>query len=316
MLKLAARKIATLSLSLLGSSLVIFTVCQALPGDVARVILGDGASDAALAQVRAEYGLDQPWLVRYVRWLSELIDGSFGISYFTHDTVSSLIAPRLAVTLPLACGGIILALIIAIPIGIIAARYRRSNIGFATTFSSQLGMAVPAFWAALLLILLFSINLKWLPANGYVAFSENPIAWLSHLALPIVSLALVQSAVLVRYIRLAMIDVFNQDYYRTARSVGWRPWPAIWRHGLRNIALNLGTVIGMQFAAVLVGAIVLESVFALPGLGSLLLDAVARHDLMVLQGTVMFLAATILVINTLIDLSYFLIDPRIRGGRA
>ncbi len=310
------RRLAIFAVSLLGASLLVFAVCSALPGQVAEVMLGDGATQAQIDALTAELGLNRPWTVRYFQWAGGMLHGDFGHSYFTRQSVTDLMAPRVAVTLWLVIFALLLAIAVALPVGMLAAMKRRSWQGFVASAASQLGMAVPAFWAAIVLVLVFAVGLRWLPANGYVPLAVSPLEWASHLVLPVVSLAIVQSAVLVRYVRSAFIEVLSEDYYRTARAVGWRPFPALLRHGLRNAALSLVTVVGLQLSAVLVGAIVIEQVFALPGLGSQLLTAVSQRDLMIVQGVVMFLAASVLLINFLVDLSYAWIDPRLRTERA
>lgn len=310
------RRLGIFLLSLLAASVLIFLVCSALPGDAAEVLLGEGATPDQLTALRAKWGLDRPLVVRYAEWLGGLLHGDLGVSYFTGFPVSSLLAPRIAVTLWLVVFALVLAVVLAVPAGMVAAMRRRDWIGFTASALAQVGMAIPAFWAAIVLVIVFAVLLRWLPANGYVPLTSDPAGWASHLVLPVVSLALVQSAVLVRYVRSAFIEVLGEDYYRTARAIGWTPLRGLLRHGLRNAALSLVTVLGLQLAAVLVGAIVIESVFALPGLGSQLLTSVQQRDLMVVQGTVMFLSASVLVINTLVDLSYAWIDPRLRtaGG--
>ncbi len=308
------RRLGIFALSLLGASLLVFAVCAALPGEVAAIILGEGATPEQITKLTAQLGLDRPWLVRYADWVGGMLHGDFGTSYFTGQNVLQLMSPRIAVTLWLVLFSLVLSVVIAVPVGMLAAMKRRSWIGFVTSGAAQLGMAIPAFWAAIGLVLLFAVHLRWLPANGYVPLTTNPAGWAAHLVLPVVSLAIVQASVLVRYVRSAFIDVLSEDYYRTARAVGWRPFPALLRHGLRNAALSLVTIVGLQLASVLVGAIVIESVFALPGLGSQLLDAVSQRDLSIVQGVVMFLAAAVLLINFLVDLSYAWIDPRLRAG--
>lgn len=308
------RRLGIFALSLLGASLLVFAVCAALPGEVAAIILGEGATPEQITKLTAQLGLDRPWLVRYADWVGGMLHGDFGTSYFTGQNVLQLMSPRIAVTLWLVLFSLVLSVVIAVPVGMLAAMKRRSWIGFVTSGAAQLGMAIPAFWAAIGLVLLFAVHLRWLPANGYVPLTTNPAGWAAHLVLPVVSLAIVQASVLVRYVRSAFIEVLSEDYYRTARAVGWRPFPALLRHGLRNAALSLVTIVGLQLASVLVGAIVIESVFALPGLGSQLLDAVSQRDLSIVQGVVMFLAAAVLLINFLVDLSYAWIDPRLRAG--
>ncbi len=307
------RRLAIFAVSLLGASLLIFAVCAALPGEVAEIILGEGASQAQIDALTVELGLDRPWTVRYLEWVGGMLHGDLGQSVFTKQGVLELMAPRIAVTWWLVIFALLLSILIAVPVGMLAAMKRRSWQGFAASTLAQLGMAIPAFWAAIVLVLIFAVGLRWLPANGYIPLTVNPVGWASHLVLPVTSLAIVQSAVLVRYVRSAFIEVLSEDYYRTARAVGWRPFPALLRHGLRNAALSLVTVVGLQLSAVLVGAIVIEQVFALPGLGSQLLSAVSQRDLMVVQGVVMFLAASVLLINFLVDLSYAWIDPRLRA---
>ena len=311
------RRLGIFAISLLGASMLVFAVCSALPGQVAEIILGEGATQAQVAALTAELGLDRPWTVRYLEWVTGMLRGDFGQSYFTGQSVVELMAPRIAVTWWLVIFALLLSIAVAVPVGMLAAMKRRSWQGFAASAAAQLGMAIPAFWAGILLVLVFAVWLRWLPANGYVPLTTNPTSWAEHLVLPVVALAIVQSAVLVRYVRSAFIEVLNEDYYRTARAVGWRPFPALLRHGLRNAALSLVTVVGLQLSAVLVGAIVIEQVFALPGLGSQLLSAVSQRDLMIVQAVVMFLAASVLLINFLVDLSYAWIDPRLRaeGGR-
>ena len=310
------RRLAIFAVSLLGASLLVFGICSALPGKVAEVILGEGATQAQIDALTAQLGLDRPWTVRYLEWVAGMLHGDFGRSYFTGQDVVSLMAPRIAVTWWLVGFALLLSIAIAVPVGMLAAMKRHSWEGFTASALTQLGMAIPAFWAAIVLVLIFAVGLHWLPANGYIPLQVDPVSWASHLVLPVVSLAIVQSAVLVRYVRSAFIEVLSEDYYRTARAVGWRPFPALLRHGLRNAALSLVIVVGLQLSAVLVGAIVIEQVFALPGLGSQLLSAVSQRDLMIVQGIVMFLAASVLLINFLVDLSYAWIDPRLRAEGA
>jgi peptide/nickel transport system permease protein len=312
-LAFVGRRLAIFAISLLGASVLVFAVCSALPGEVAAIILGEGATQAQIDALSAPLGLDRPAVVRYFDWVGGMLHGDFGTSYFTGQSVVQLMAPRIAVTLWLVLFALLLSVVIAVPVGMLAAMKRRSWVGFAASAAAQLGMAIPAFWAAIALVLVFAVGLRWLPANGYVAITTSVGSWAAHLVLPVVSLAIVQAAVLVRYVRSAFIEVLSEDYYRTARAVGWRPFPALLRHGLRNAALSLVTVVGLQLASVLVGAIVIESVFALPGLGSALLYAVSQRDLMIVQSVVMFLAAAVLLINFLVDLSYAWIDPRLRA---
>lgn len=310
------RRLGVFVVSLLGASLLIFLVTHALPGDVAQVLLGTDATPEALAQLRAQLGLDRPLPVQYLEWIGGMLTGDFGHSHLNGQSVLALLAPRIAVTMWLVLFGLVGSLLIALPAGMVAALKRRSWPGFTISAAAQVGMAIPVFWGGILLVLVFSVWLRWLPANGYVPLLKNPGQWASHLVLPAITLAAVQAAVLIRYVRSAFLEVLDEDYYRTARSIGWTPMRALLRHGVRNAAISLVTVLGLQLSSVLVGAIVVESVFTLPGLGSLLLMSVDRRDLVVVQGTVMFLVLAVLLISALVDFSYLLIDPRQSSRRA
>jgi peptide/nickel transport system permease protein len=309
-----AIRFAILLASLVVSSLVVFTICQALPGDVAQQMLGQQATPEAIEALRERLGLNRPFMVRYVEWVGGLAVGDFGVSPLTGASVDSLIAPRLAVTGWLVGLALLLTPFLSIPLGLVAAVWRRHWQGFVATGLSQIGMAIPSFWAGIMLISLFAVRWGWLPSGGYVPLSEDPAGWASHLVLPVVALALVQASVLARYVRSAFVDVLNEDYYRTARAIGWRRIPALLRHGMRNVGLSIVTVMGLQLATTVVGAIIVESVFTLPGLGSLLLTAVGQRDLQVVQGTVMLLVVAVLVINAVVDVSYRILDPRLRTG--
>jgi peptide/nickel transport system permease protein len=310
-----AKRFGVFALSLVGASLLIFIITEALPGDVAQVLLGTDATPEAVAQLRAQMGLDRPLPVQYFDWAGGLLVGNFGVSHLSGDPVISLLLPRVAVTLWLVGFAMVGSLLLAIPAGMIAALKRRSWQGVAVSVSAQVGMAIPVFWGGILAVVVFAVWLRWLPANGYVPFMRNPASWAAHLVLPVLTLSVVQAAVLIRYVRSAFVEVLNEDYYRTARSVGWTPMRALLRHGLRNAAISLVTVLGLQASSVLVGAIVVESVFSLPGLGSLLMTAVAQRDLLVVQGAVMFLVLAVLAISALVDFSYLLIDPRQRTSQ-
>lgn len=313
MLRPALARLGIFVLSLFVASAVVFVITQALPGDVARTMLGDGATAEQLAAKRAELGTDRPLIVQYGAWITGMLSGDFGRAWISGLPVGTLIAPRVAVTGWLVVLGLLLAVLLALPAGALAALMRRRWPGFAVSAAAQVGMAIPAFWAGILLVLVFGITLRWLPPNGYVPLTRDPAAWASHLVLPVVTLGVVQAAVLVRYVRAAFLEVLGEDYYRTARSVGWTKGRALLRHGVRNAALSLVTVLGLQLASVIVGAIVIERVFVLPGLGSLLLDMVGQHDLSVVRGITMLLVLSVLVINAVVDISYVFIDPRLHA---
>lgn len=299
-------------ISMLVASAVVFWITNVLPGDVAGTILGPQADPASIAALRRQLGLDRPVWQRYLTWMGGLLSGNPGMSALSGDPVLGLVGARLAVTGWLVGLGMALALLIALPLGALGAVRRSTWVGTTTEAISQVGMAIPAFLAGTILVIIFAVRLHWLPANGYIRLNENPGQWARHLVLPVLSLAMVQAAVLTRYVRSAFIDVLGEEYFRTARAVGWTYNRAILRHGLRNAGLQIMTVVGLQLVTLFVGAIVVESVFVLPGLGSLLLSAVNSRDLPVVQSVVMLLVALVLVINTVIDLCYQLIDPRLR----
>ena len=316
-----AVRLLVFAASLFVASIAIFLVVNALPGDVATAILGFGADPASVAELRARLGLDRPLLVRYLSWAGGMVSGAMGRSYLTNESVTALVAPRIGVTAWLVLISMLIAPLVALPLGMVAAVKRRSWQGAAASTASQVGLSIPAFYAGILLVIVFAVGLHWLPANGYTDLVDasgrwRPVAFVQHLVLPVASLVIVQSSVLTRYVRSAFVEVLSEDYFRTARAVGWTRWRALWRHGVRNAAISVVTVIGLQLATLLVGAIVVEQVFRIPGLGSALLSAVANRDLIVVQGIVMVLVFAVLVINLLTDLSYLLIDPRLRNRDA
>ncbi len=304
-----------LGASLLAASVVVFCFMAVLPGDPARVALGVNASEQAVAQLRTSYGLDRPLPVQYLDWLGGLLTFDLGTSYISGAEIAPQVVDRAQVSFWLVGAGMLVAVLLAVPLGSVAALAHRSPLGVVLSALSQLGVAVPAFLAGILLVALFSVQLGWLPANGWTPPAVDPGRFLSQLALPALSLGLVQGAVLARYVRSAVLEVLGEDYLRTARAKGLRPVPALVRHGLRNAAVPVVTVLGVQLATLLVGAVVVERVFVVPGLGSLLLDAVANRDLVVIQDVVMLLVAAVLVVSFVVDLLYLAIDPRLREAR-
>nr|WP_076388730.1 ABC transporter permease [Vaginimicrobium propionicum] len=310
--KVVAGRIGLLFVSLAVASVAVFLLINLLPGDVAAVIMGTNADPSSVEQVRAQLGLDRPLLLRYFEWIGQLLSGNLPSSVFTGMPIGPQVARRLGVTFSLVGLGMLTALLIALPAGMLAAAKRNKTIGVVVSVISQLGMAIPAFLAGLILVIIFAVKLRWLPANGYVPLKENPGQWIRYLILPVCSIAAVQGAILTRYVRSAFVEVIKQDYFRTARAVGFPYTAAMIRHGLRNAALQVLTVLGLQLSTLLVGAIVVEQVFRLPGLGSYLVQSVAQRDLPVVQTLVMILVTLVLVINTIVDLAYQLIDPRLR----
>jgi peptide/nickel transport system permease protein len=306
---------AVLVVSTAVASVVVFAVMAVLPGDPAEVALGVNATPEAVAAKRAEFGTDRPLVTQFLDWVSGLPTGDFGVSYVTFDHIGPQIVDRLGVTLWLVLFGMLTALVVAVPLGTAAAVRHRSVGGLLLSGLSQVGVAVPAFLAGILLVFLFAVTLRVLPSGGYTPLGEDPGAWFQQLLLPSLSLGLVQGAVLSRYVRSAVLDVMREDYIRTARAKGLGLYRALWRHGARNAAIPVVTVLGLQLATLLIGAVVVERVFTLPGLGSLLLDGVANRDLLLVQGTVMVLVVAVLAVNFLVDVLYAVLDPRLRGAR-
>ncbi|MBI0293828.1 ABC transporter permease [Streptomyces sp. PRKS01-29] len=308
------QRIGILLASLVVSSVLVFAFMAVLPGDPARVALGTSASDSAVAQLREQFGLDRSLVAQYFSWIHGLVTFDPGDSYISHAPIGPQLADRLQVTLWLVGTGMVIACVLALPVGTLMAVRHRKPSGLILSALSQVGVAVPAFLAGILLITVFAVGLGWLPANGWTPPVQDPVLFLKQLVMPALSLGIVQAAVLTRYVRSAVLDVLREDYLRTARAKGLRPTRALLRHGLRNAAVPVVTVLALQLATLLVGSVVIERVFVIPGLGSLLLDSVANRDLIVVQDVVMIIAMAVLLVNFLVDMVYLLIDPRLRGG--
>lgn len=314
MLLQITRRTAILVTSLVVSSVLVFGFMALLPGDPARVALGVNASDESVATLRAQFGLDRPVLERYFSWVGGLVRLDLGKSYVSQVEIAPQIVDRLQVTLWLVVVSMVLAVLIAVPMGtVMAVRHRRPS-GLVLSGLSQVGVAVPAFLAGILLITVFAVNLGWLPANGWTPPNEDPAQFVRQLVLPVLSLGLVQGAVLTRYVRSSVLEVLREDYLRTARAKGLGPMRALRRHGSRNAAIPVVTVLALQLATLLIGAVVVERVFVIPGLGSLLLDQVSNRDLIFVQDIVMLLVFAVLIVNFVVDLLYLVIDPRLKVG--
>lgn len=305
------RRLATLALTLLAVSAVVFLVMNVVPGDPALVILGLDSTPEAQAALRARLGLDVPLAERYLRWAGGALTGDFGISYSFDLPVSGLIVERLPVTLPLAALATALTLSLALGLGVFAARRHGRPGDWAVMALSQLGIAVPAFWLGILLVILFAVRLGWLPAGGFPGWGD-PVEALRALVLPAVALALVQSAILTRIVRSSVLEVMRLDFARTARAKGLTPGAVFRRHVLPNALVPIVTIVGMQVAGLVTGTIVIENVFSLPGLGRLIFQAIANRDLTMVQALVLLFAAVVVVANFLVDVAYALIDPRLR----
>ncbi len=312
MLLQVLRRTATLVASLVVSSVLVFVFMALLPGDPARVALGVNASEASVTQLRREFGLDEPLVSQYLSWMGGFLRFDLGNSYVSRVPIAPQIVDRLQVTLWLVVCAMVLALVIAVPFGTVMALRHRKPSGLALSAISQVGVAVPAFLAGILLVTVFAVKLQWLPANGWTPPNEDPAQFLRQLVLPVLSLGLVQGAVLTRYVRSAILDVQREDYIRTARAKGLGSLQALRRHGFRNAAIPVVTVLALQLATLLIGAVVVERVFVIPGLGSLLLDQVANRDLIFVQDIVMLLVLAVLLVNFVVDLLYLVIDPRLK----
>ena len=319
MLLFVCRRAASFLLTLAVTSLVVFAVLEWLPGNAAEVILGETATPEALAALEKKLGLDQPAPLRYLAWVGGLLQGRSGLSMAYDVPTAELIAERLQVTLPLAVLALAITVVLALAAGLYAAsrQNRAGDVGVMTL--SQLGLSVPNFWLAILLVLLFAVQLGWVNAGGFPGWTEaqggGVAEGLRALLLPALALAAVQTAILTRVTRSAVLEVLREDFVRTARAKGLGHRQVLWGHVLRNAMIPVVTVMGLQFGNLLTGAIVIENVFVLPGIGRLVFQAIANRDLVVVRDVVMLLATMVILINFAVDLLYLWIDPRIRGAR-
>ena len=314
------RRLLSFGLTLAVASVLVFAVLELLPGNAAQVILGESATPESLAALEAQLGLDRPPLTRYADWVGGLLQGRTAESLSYAEPTAGLIAERLQVSLPLALMAMALTVVIALAAGVYAAsRHNRAG-DVGVMAATQLGIAIPNFWFAILLILLFAVQLQWVGAGGFPGWTEDDggglLDGLLALLLPAVALAMVQAAILARVTRSAVLDTMREDYVRTARAKGLSRSQAMRRHVLRNAMIPVLTVAGLQFGNLITGAIVVENVFVLPGLGRLVFQAIANRDLVVVRDVVMFLAATVIVINLLVDLLVVVVDPRLRRAAA
>lgn len=310
------RRVALLLVSLAVAGVIVFCLLRLLPGDVAATIGGIDASPEQLAVIRADLGLDRPLLTQYGDWVSGVLHGDFGRSQLNGTSVSAELWQKLRVTAPLIAGAIVVAVGVAVPLGTLAAVRHRSAVGGGLSALSQIGIAIPTLWLGLVLVLVFAVQLGWLPAQGFPAggWAEPGLA-LRSLVLPWVALGLTEGAVLLRFVRSAVLGVLHSDYVRTARAKGLTRTQALVRHGFRNAALPVVSVLGLQLATLIVGAIVIERVFTLAGVGSMLVADVGNRDLVKVQGEVFLVVAAVLVIGFLVDVAHRLIDPRLGVAR-
>jgi peptide/nickel transport system permease protein len=308
------KRFITLIATLVGASVVVFLVLEILPGNAAQILMGPDAAPEAVQALTVKLGLDQPALLRYGHWVGGMLTGDLGDSYAYSTPVLDLVLERLALTVPLALMAMVFTTAIALFAGVYAAA-RHNKLGDVGMMGlAQIGIAIPNFWFAILLILLFSVKLQWFSAGGFPGWSEGVGEALKSLLLPAISLAVVQAAILARITRSAMLEVMREDFVRTARAKGLSQRATLWRHVLRNALIPVVTVMGLQFANLLAGTIVVENVFYLPGLGRLIFQSISNRDLIVVRNCVMLLAAMVVIVNFIVDVLYAVIDPRVKAS--
>jgi len=306
------QRLAISVVTLVVISLIVFTGVRMIPGDPARVMAGTEADEAGLAEIRAKYGLTDPLPVQYLRWVGLALRGDLGESIRTRATVVATVAKKLPVTVELACLSIFVALCIAIPVGVLSAARRNTIWDYLGNSLSLCGLSVPSFWLGIMLILLLSVRLHWLPASGFVPLWENPVGNLARMLMPAFVLGATLGAVLMRQTRNSMIEVLGADYIRTAYSKGLPGRAVIFRHAIRNGLIPVVTILGLQMGALMGGAVVTEQIFVVPGFGRLIVESVFTRDYPLVQGVVLITASAYVLINLLVDISYSLLNPRIR----
>ncbi len=308
------RRLVSLIVTVWLATIVVFTVLQLVPGDPALLMLGVNAQPDTLAALRSQMGLDQPILTRYLDWVGGLARGDLGVSLTYGRPVAELVAERLTVTLPLSLLSLAISTVVALPLGLYAAARRGRGGDWAVLGFAQLGVSMPSFWIAILLILLFSLTLHWFPAGGFPGWDGGIGPALRALVLPAVALAVPEAAILARVTRTAVLDTLGEDHIRTARAKGVGRTAVLLRHALPNALIPVATVLGLQISFLVAGAVVVENVFTLPGLGRLLYQAIGQRDLIVVQGVVVLLALFVVLVSALVDIACALADPRPKGG--
>jgi peptide/nickel transport system permease protein len=306
------KRLVSLGLSLLIASIVIFVSIEVVPGDPAAYMLGMNASPETVAALRSQLGLDAGPVERYFAWVGGMLVGDFGTSYTYRTPIAQMIAERVWVSLPLALYALALSTLIAFPVGIWAATHRGTSVDMGVMGATQLGVAVPNFWFAMILVLIFAVNLRWFSAGGFPGWDAGLYAGMKALTLPAIALALPQASILSRVMRSSILDTLGEDFMRTARAKGLTRGQALRRHALRNAMIPVLTIIGLQFSFLLAGAIIIENVFFLPGLGRLVFQAISQRDLIVVESVVMLLVLAVILVTFVVDLAYAAVDPRLR----
>lgn len=299
-------------LALLGVSIVVFSLMHIVPGDPVRVALGTRFDQALYDSLQARLGLDRPLVEQYFTWLRGALTGDLGVSFRNGQPVTALILERLPATVTLAGAALVIALLVALPAGIISAVRSGTGLDYTVSAASQIGISLPDFWAGVMYILLFSLTLRCLPSSGFTPIGDGFGEWARHLILPAVTVGLISGSIITRFVRSAVLEALNQDYVLTARAKGLSEWQIVRRHVLPNAWIPIVTVIGLQLGFLLGGVVVTEVIFAWPGLGRLALTAVKDRDFTVLQGAVLYIAFMFLAINLVVDIIYAWLDPRVR----
>ena len=307
------RRLLALIPLLLIISFLVFAMSFLIPGDPARTLAGGlHATPDSVAKVRHQLGFDQPILVQYWHWLTNALHGDLGQSLFKKTSVASEIHRRFPVTFSMAIGALALMIVLGIPAGIVAGTHPGGTMDRLVTLGTSTAIAIPDFWLGIILVIVFAVNLKWLPAIGYVPFTDSPLQWARHLILPWIGLGLAGAAPIARQLRGALIDVLDQDYIRTAGAKGLPRWRVIYKHALKNAAIAPVTIIGIQFAYLLGGTVIFEYIFSIPGLGQYFLTGLSERDLPVIQGVTLVIALTFVLLNLLVDILYVYLNPKVR----
>lgn len=305
------RRLLSLIPVLLVVSIVVFLLIHLIPGDPAAVMLGAQATPEQLAQLQEKMGLNKPLVSQFYHWIVHVLQGDMGQSLVSDKDVNTLISERMPATIALTVYALIISLVLAIPLGIISAVKQNTVWDYSSMIVALVGISVPNFWAALLLIIVFSLHLGWFPSTGYIALLDNIWLHLKHLTLPALSLGFIQAGVVTRMTRSSMLDVLRQDYIRTIRAKGGTSWHVIFKHGLKNAMIPIITIIGLNFGLLLGGTVVVETIFSIPGIGSLVVNSVFNRDYPVIQGVILYIALIYVLINLVVDLLYAYFDPKI-----